>query len=307
MSEKRYLIVGGTGFVGRRLTEMLEEDSSVRVDWLVRSRESGTSQRAVFLLEDFRSDPRLLAQYDEIVYSASASVPSTKGASALGEMESNLHPLGELLGLLGSAPGADFTYLSSAGTVYDAAFGKAQEDSPMRPLSYYAAGKIAGEAFVRVFGEGRPGRVSVVRAANLYGPGQPARPGFGLIPAICRCAVEGGTLTLHRGGRDRRDFLHIDDFCRGLIAVFGGPGGVYNLASGTSHSVREVVEIFAAVSGICPATQESEGTASPAGDAILDISRSRAMLGWEPQLALEEGIRSTWEWWRDHRTDAALA
>lgn len=297
MSGKRYLIAGGAGFVGRSLTAKLESDPQAEVVWLLRSREDNEVRPGSLLLDDLRAEPSLLAAFDEVVYAASGTVPSTLGASALGELETNLRPLCELLGLLGDAPETGFTYLSSAGTVYDTAFGRAHEDSPTRPLSNYAAGKIAGEAFVRVFGEGRPGRVSVVRAANLYGPGQAAKPGFGLIPAICRCASEGGELTLHRGGRDRRDYLHIDDLCDGILAVFAGPGGVYNLASGASHSVLEVIEMFTAVSGIAPATRSSEGTASPAGDVLLDVSRSRERLGWSPRISLEDGIRSTWEWW----------
>jgi UDP-glucose 4-epimerase len=297
MGGKSYLIVGGGGFVGRRLTARLEVEPRARVVWLVRSRSGDLARPRTLLLEDLRSDPNLLASFDEVVYAASATVPSTVGATAHGEVEENLRPLCELLGLLEKAPEAGFTYISSAGTVYDTTLGRAREDSPTRPLSNYAAGKLAAEGFVRVFGVGRPGRVSVARAANLYGPGQEAKPGFGLIPAICRSASEGSELVLHRGGRDRRDYLHIDDFCEGLVAAMGGPGGVYNLARGESHSALEVIAAFASATGVVPATRESEGTSSPAGDVLLDVSRSREVLGWTAKVSLEEGIRSTWQWW----------
>lgn len=297
MAGKRFLIVGGGGFVGRNLTARLESDPTSDVVWLVRSCDDVAERQGSLLLDDLRGDPARLAAFDEVVYAASSTVPSTPGATALGELERNLFPLCELLGLLGDAGEAGFTYLSSAGTVYDTASGGAGEDSPTRPLSYYGAGKLAGEAFVRAFGEGRPGRVTVVRASNIYGPGQHAKAGFGLIPAVCRCASEGGELTLYRGGLDRRDYLHIDDFCEGLAAVFEGPGGVYNLASGKSHSVLEVIEVFTEVSGIRVATRASEATASPVGDVFLDISRSHRKLGWSPRISLEDGVRSTWEWW----------
>lgn len=297
--EKSILIVGGTGFIGRALTEYFLRYDGYRIGWVSRARPGGSTAVSVVGIEELLASPKSLAEWGHVIYAASASVPASEGFSVTGEVEANLVPLARFLDAMASAPATSLVYLSSAGTVYDNTLPEpSREESPLHALSLYGAGKIAGEAFVRVFATRREAPVSVLRLSNVYGPGQELQGAFGLVPRICHCLASGETLPVHGGGRSRRDYLAVGDLCHAVEKVLVSEGGVYNIASGNSLSVLEVVAVFEKVSGEKVRTEIHETAYSPAGDVRIDIAKARQSLGWSPEIPFEEGARQVWDWWR---------
>ena len=194
--------------------------------------------------------------------------------------------------------------LTSTSEVYGSALRvPMDEEHPLQAQSPYSATKIAGDAlgvsFQRSFGL----PVTIVRPFNAYGPRQSARA---VIPTIISQAVAGGSLQL--GSLDTtRDFTFVEDTARGFVAVGGADaaiGEVVNVGSGGEVSIREIVEN---VGGIVGRKLEVEGdeqrmrpSASEVSRLHSDSSKAQRLAGWRPEVNLDEGLRRTTDWIREH-------
>jgi len=162
------------------------------------------------------------------------------------------------------------------------------EDAPLAPESPYATSKAAADLLVRTL----PG-VVVARLANVYGPGD--RHASRLVPGAVAAVREGRSPQIRGDGMSERDLLFVEDAVNALLVLADGgdAGTAYNVASGASHSVRDVVDTVLRVAG-SDLEPEILGGAPPGegGRRALDTARLRA-LGWEPRVSLEDGIRIT--------------
>ena len=164
-----------------------------------------------------------------------------------------------------------------------------REDDTVTPNNPYALTKFLAEGACAFYASILDVPVSVIRLANVFGPGQ--RPEF-LIPTIIdhvrRCQnIRVKTLS------PRRDFLFLDDAVSALIHAMARPPGlrVINIGSGTSHSVREVTDIIQAAAGTrLPVVSDEELRPHEVAEVSVDITRARELLGWTPRHSLAEGI-----------------
>jgi GDP-L-fucose synthase len=177
----------------------------------------------------------------------------------------------------------------------------------------YAVAKIAGIMQVQAHRRQYGVRWISAMPTNLYGPGDNFdRENSHVLPALIRRfheAVETGadSVVLWGSGTPRREFLHVDDLGRAivhLLDVYDEPETI-NVGVGEDVTIREVAEIVAEVVGfsgeIVQDTSRPDGTPRK----LLDVSRLTA-LGWQPRIALREGIESTYRWFREHRAEARL-
>jgi CDP-glucose 4,6-dehydratase len=165
------------------------------------------------------------------------------------------------------------------------------ETAPLDPDGPYAASKAAADLLARQL----PG-VVVARLANVYGAGD--RHETRLVPGTI-AAVRAGRPPVIRGdGTSSRDLLYAEDAAGALLALaeHGEAGEAYNVGTGASHSVREVVDAVLRIAG-SDLEPEVLGTAPPGegGRRSLDIAKVRAATGWAPATSLEEGLRRTWQ------------
>ena len=140
--------------------------------------------------------------------------------------------------------------------------------------------------------------VSVVRPANTYGPWDDFwSPAAMVVPQLIRQAVEDSVLQMKGDGSAVRDFIHARDVARGML--FTAKQSIdqpMNLGSGTGVSLRELVDVIADT--VIPRPRVEWGTEPPPGDKVrvLDTSRAYKLLGFEPEIFLEEGIQETVQW-----------
>ena len=169
------------------------------------------------------------------------------------------------------------------------------EAAPLRPGSFYGASKAAMTTHAMALHGLNGAPVVVVRPFSVYGPGAP-KPMF-LAEAV-ECAARGVVFQMTDGAQ-RRDFIYVTDVVRGLLAAAtasGAVGGVFNLGSGVSHSMRDVAQALWRVSGTTAELQIGTRP-KPIGDlkeTRANIDRARNILGWEPRVGLDEGLRLTW-------------
>jgi UDP-glucuronate 4-epimerase len=144
-------------------------------------------------------------------------------------------------------------------------------------------------------------RCAALRFFTVYGPRQ--RPEMA-ITRFMRAAIAGQPITLFGAGSMRRDFTHVDDIVRGVLAALDAeraPGfRAYNLGSGAPVDLRTLVDAIAATAGV---GVHVETAPVPLGDVdatFADIARAREELAWTPRIPLREGLATVLAWVREH-------
>jgi dTDP-glucose 4,6-dehydratase len=173
------------------------------------------------------------------------------------------------------------------------------EDDPLRPSSPYSASKAGGDLQVLAYVRTYALNASITRGANTYGPNQYPEK---LIPLFVTNALDGQPLPVYGDGRQRREWLHVDDHCAAIELVLheGGPGRVYN-AGGDERENLEIVDRIVQLTGASPALiKHVEDRPGHDRRYSVDSSRLRA-LGWEPRQELAAGLEETVAWYRGNR------
>ena len=191
-----------------------------------------------------------------------------------------------------------------------------REDFALRPTAPYEASKAAADLLARSYCPSYGLPVAVTRFANIYGGGD---TNFSrLIPEAVSAAVDGRPPVLRSDGSPQRDFLYVEDAAAAYLAIADGldreevRGEAFNAGGGRPHPVGDVVAMIAQLAET-DVEPEIRGTGNPAGEIdrqYVDSTKIREVLGWEPSVDLEEGLRRTIEWYREHpeaRTPAAVA
>jgi UDP-glucose 4-epimerase len=301
---KHVLILGAGGFVGRNLVRALHAKGapviaatrSVVTEWPVET-VSGVFDRPAHFAP-------LLARARVVVHVASVSTPGQTAGRPLEELNGNLTPTLSLLAALQEAPHCDFLYLSSGGTLYgDTGEHPAREEDPIRPRSYYGAGKAAAEHFIHAYAMQFSRGATIIRPGNLYGPGQTQRTGFGIIPAAFECIRSGRPLTIWGDGRAERDYLFIDDFVQLCLAIISKQmpqtPRVLNAASGKGVSLNSLIGALRDVTRSDLAVVYDSRRSVDVARIVLDPERAEREYGWVADTSLYDGLKQTWEWWRN--------
>jgi dTDP-glucose 4,6-dehydratase len=177
---------------------------------------------------------------------------------------------------------------------------KFSETSPYRPRTPYNASKAGADLAVRAYFETFQLPVTISNCSNNYGPYQfPEK----VIPHFATRLLQGRKMPLYRHSRNRREWLHVLDHCRGidLILRHGRIGETYNLGSGVEADVEAIADLTLDVLGF-DESYKTYVADRPGHDRryLLDTNKVRAELGWEPQVPFEAGFRQTVLWYRDH-------
>jgi dTDP-glucose 4,6-dehydratase len=173
----------------------------------------------------------------------------------------------------------------------------ADEGSPLRPNSPYAASKASSDMLVRSYFKTHRFPAIITRSSNNYGPCQfPEK----LIPLMITNALEGKKLPVYGDGLNERDWIYVEDHCCALDHVLrsGRPGEVYNIGYGCPVRNLEIVRQLLKILGKSEDLIEFV-TDRPGHDRryALSISKISGELGWEPSVQLDEGLRRTVEWY----------
>ena len=271
------LVTGAGGFVGRRLCAALEG---------LGRRVVTASSRAAF---DPAQDPLPLDGVDHVVHAAARTGVPAAWADPAGFVEVNA--LGTLRVLeQARARGCGVTLLSAY--VYgipDAL--PIPESAPTAANNPYALSKVMAEEACAFYARAHGLRTSTLRLFNLYGPGQ--GDGF-LVPKIARQALNPRCAVVEVADlQPKRDYVYIDDAVDAILRAIGSPpGSVFNVGSGTAHSVEQVVcAILAAAGSTKPYRGRAQRRPNEIDSTVADIGAIRAATGWRPRVAIEEGLR----------------
>lgn len=308
------LITGDHGFVGRYVAEALHG----RVAWcagLDRARSKPPPGIETHLEVDLADSAATRAAIAQLVaergapawvihLAAQASVgasfedpAATYRANVVGTA-SLLHALAEI------CPGTRVLIPSSA-HVYgpsERTDGVLEEVTPLHPTTHYGLSKLVQEEMARIFGETTGLRCLVTRAFNHIGPGQ----GLGFVVPdfahrLARLEVDGGGVLRVGNLEARRDYLDVRDVAQAYLTVLerGEADTVYNVASGVTWSVSELLALMLESIGVPITVERDPALARPVDVPVLagDASRLRA-LGWAPRYDIRDTVRDTLDYWR---------
>jgi UDP-glucose 4-epimerase len=309
---KLSLVTGGAGFIGSHLVEALTaRRQRVRV---LDNFSTGLRQN----LAGIRPAPEIV---EADLADAAAVARATTGAEVV-------YHLGALASVQRSVESPDATHAACATgslNVLDAArrqgvrrvvyvgsssaYGGASseqgqnEDTPIRPLSPYAAAKLAGELYAQAFSATYGLETVRVRFFNIFGPRQRAdSPYSGVIALFIAAMTAGKSPAVHGDGLQSRDFTYVANAVQALIKAAEAPGisgNVYNVGTGQSVTVLDLVAALNHLLGTHLMPQHLPPRTGDVRFSRADISRSREDLGYEPTVSFEEGLRETLRWYRE--------
>jgi UDP-glucose 4-epimerase len=296
----QFLVTGGAGFIGSALANRLVRDGhSVRViDDLSAGDPSRLLADVNFTRGDVSDKPklwRLLHQVDCVYHlAARVSVPE----SVLYPREYNATNVGGTVALMEATrdAGVRRVVLASSGTIYgDQERQPVTEDMIPHPTSPYAVSKLASEYYVNTINALWGIESVCLRIFNVYGPGQTIPPVHApVIPQFVRQALGGGSLVIFGDGSQTRDYVHVEDVVTALVAAASAEGvnrHVINVGSGQETSVAQLIGIIERVTGRDAEVLHVRAESGSVGRLVADLTRARSLLGYEPRINLETGLR----------------
>ena len=313
---RRVFVTGGEGFIGSNLIRMI---LAQRPDWWVWNLDNHSYAGSGENLADLEGEERYRAvpvdvrdraavvalfrdvAPTDVLHLAAESHVDRSIASAEPFVQVNVE--GTLVVLEAArASGVERFVQVSTDEVYGALGpeGRFTENTPLAPNSPYSASKAAADMLARAFHRTYGLPVVTTRCSNNYGPFQfPEK----LIPLMITNALEDRPLPIYGDGCQTRDWIHVDDHCRGLLAALesGLPGEVYNFGGNAERTNLQVVDVILETLGK-PRSLIRHVADRPGHDRryAVDASRAARELGWEPRVSFEDGLASTIEWYRSH-------
>lgn len=297
------LVLGAAGFVGMALTKRLIAEG---IEVIAAGRgEALAALRPAIHVDDELSSPEAflhwLPRCRTVVHLASASTPGSSAGKPLFELEHNLRTTFALLEALQAAPHCNLLYVSSGGTLYgDSDVGAVTERHLIRPRSYYGAGKAAAEHFITAWTMQFGAAATILRPSNVYGPGQHARQGFGIIPTAFDAIIDDTPLTIWGDGSTIRDYLFVDDLVElcALILKRPMPSGtlMLNASCGIGLSLNQLLEHIEAVTGRRIVRNYEHQRPVDVSRIVLDASRATRHYGWNASTSIRAGLERTWQW-----------
>ena len=310
------LVTGAAGFIGSNFVRMIAKGglqgiSSVKVlDKLTYAGVKSNLDSAADLSRyefmqgdicDLSVVSELLKEVDAVVNFAAESHVDRSISGATDFVQTNIVGVQVLLDAI-KASGRKIRFLQvSTDEVYGSIeLGSWTEDWPLQPNSPYSASKAGGELLARSYNRTHGIDVVITRCSNNYGSHHfPEK----LIPLFITNLIEGKKVPVYGTGENVRDWLHVDDHCRGIYSVLmnGRSGEVYNIGGGYELTNNEITRFILEAMGADESSIEYvEDRKGHDLRYSLNWKKINHELGYEPQVKFEEGLRETIQWYRNN-------
>jgi CDP-glucose 4,6-dehydratase len=317
LNGRSVLVTGGHGLLGSWLVKALLQNGA-RVVAVRRDEPAvhglsllGLAEHVDIVRGDICSEDliaRALSEYevDAVFHLAAQTLVGTANRAPLSTFETNIRGTWLVLEAC-RAHGVQSVIVASS----DKAYGRHAvlpytEDHALQPTYPYDVSKAAADLLARSYFHTFGLPVAVTRFANLYGGADTNRSR--LIPEAVCAALAGKAPVVRSDGSPERDFLYVEDAVDAYLAIFAalergeGRGEAFNAGGGTPHRVRDVVGLICRLAG-SDVEPEIRGAGVPHGEIDrqwVDPTKLRELTGWQPSVTLEEGLRRTVDWYREH-------
>lgn len=317
---RRVLVAGGLGFIGSNLAHRLVElgSEAILVDSMLPAcggnpfNVEGIRDQVRVEIADVRDADAIagLVRDQEVIFNLAGQVSHIDSVNdPLADLEANCRgPLALLEACRRGNPTVKVVYASTR-QIYGRPMAlPVTEAHRTSPVDVNGVNKLAGELYHQVYFDAYGLRTVSLRLTNTYGPRQLLRHNRqGFIPWFIRCALDGGEITLYGDGSQLRDLTYVDDAVDAFLragAGAAGDGQVFNLGGPEPISLRALASRIVETAGtgsIRFVPWPLERKAIDIGSYHADYAKIRRLLGWEPTVPLDEGLKRTVAFYRAHR------
>jgi nucleoside-diphosphate-sugar epimerase len=308
-----YLVTGGAGFIGSHLCEeLLRRGHQVRVADDLSTGKRGNLRKGVEFVEgdlaDLATARRVVEGCQYVLHQA--AIPSVP-RSVKDPLTSHRANVDATVNMLIAARDGGVKRLVFAGS--SSAYGDTptlpkREDMPNGPLSPYALQKVIGEQYLQMFTKLYGLETVTIRYFNVFGPRQdPSSPYSGVISVFATALLDGRSPKIYGDGEQTRDFTYVANVVDGVLRACEAPavsGEIINVATGGRISLNQLFRTMRELIGGSLEPTYADPRPGDVRDSQADISKARRVLGYEPTVSFEEGLRRTVEW---YRTSSAAA
>ena len=313
-----FLVTGGAGFIGSHLSEeLVRRGHRVRIaDSLVTGKRANleAAPGAEFLegdLADLAFARQAVDGVEVVLHEAAIPSVPRSVADPITSHRANVDATLNVLLAARDARVKRVVFAGSSSAYGDTATLPKHEGMPTSPLSPYALQKVVGEEYLRLFTKLYGLETVTTRYFNVFGPRQdPSSPYSGVISIFATALLEGRSPTIYGDGEQTRDFTFVGDVVNGVLRAAeaaGASGEVINVAAGGRISLNLLFQTMRRLIGGTVSPVYVEGRAGDVRDSQADITKARDILGFEPQVSLDEGLRRTVDWYRATRAGAAAS
>jgi UDP-glucose 4-epimerase len=313
----RFVVTGGAGFIGSNtVEELVRRGASVVVlDDLSGGKEENLAEirnKITFIkgsITDIEAVRKAMHEAEYVLHlAARTSVPR----SVKDPIDTNRINIDGTLNVLVAARDAKVKRIvvAASSSVYGetATLPKVENMEP-QPISPYGVTKYVGELYAQTFGRCYGLENVSLRYFNIFGPRQdPGSPYSGVLAKFCAAFLEGTQPVIFGDGEQTRDFTYVDNAVQANLLACEAPtvsGKVFNIGVGERFSLNQTVQLLNKISGKSLEVKYDPPREGDIRNSQADISQACELLGYQPQVGFEEGLRRTFEWYRAMQEKAA--
>jgi len=312
----RLLVTGGAGFIGSNYVRRIVDGHLKGVSNLIvldkltyagtlSNLDSVPKDSFQFIQGDICDESLvsgLVDQVDSVINFAAESHVDRSISDPGRFIETNVKGTQTLLSAIKSGSDKKFVQISTDEVYGSIETGSWDENCPLLPNSPYSASKAAADLITRSYFKTFGLNINITRSSNNYGPHQfPEK----VIPLFITNLIDGKKVPLYGSGLNVRDWLHVDDHCRGIHEVLmkGRAGEIYNIGGGEELTNKELTKL------ILDAFNKSDGSIEFVPDRLghdlrysVDCRKISSELGYEPQAQFKVGIQESIKWYRENES-----
>ena len=303
----RFLVLGGTGFIGSHIVDMLLENGHyVKViDRTLKYTQNKFPHSIEYIQADY-GDTFILAEalmgIDSVIHLVSSTMPSSSNLDPVADIQTNLVNSVKLLQAMNHANVKRIIYFSSGGTVY----GNPNqipipETHPTHPICSYGITKLAIENYLFMYQELYDLNPIILRPSNPYGPRQGHHGAQGVIGTFINQIMNEQTINIWGDGSIIRDYIYIADLVNACLAAIDSEiNGTFNIGSGHGYSLLEIIDEIEQCIQKKAQVNFDPGRSFDIAEMILDVSLAKDKLTWKPKHTLQQGIQLHYDWFKSN-------
>jgi UDP-glucose 4-epimerase len=295
----RAIVTGGAGFIGSHVVDaLLARRAEVHVlDDLSAGRRERVPAGAHLHVADIRAPDEVFDAVSPGAVFHLAAQADVRTSVERPDHDAEVNVLGTLR-ILEAARRHDakVVFSSTGGAIYGECDRPAPETAERRPVAPYGTSKLCGEEYLATWNRLYGTNHVTLRLGNVYGSRQEPHGEAGVVAIFMGALRDGGTPRIYGDGRQTRDYVHVADVVRAMLAALEADGGVFNVGTGVETSVLELYEAIAGVTGIERDPELAPARPGELQRSVLDVTLAARELGWHAERPLDAGLAYTWGW-----------
>lgn len=314
------LITGGAGFIGSHVADrFLDAGYEVHIlDNFSSGRRENVAPKVVVHELDVRSPEAAKLAADKsfsVIAHLAAQIDVRKSVSDP-KYDADVNVAGtinllEALKSRGDAENCRFVFISTGGALYgEVATSASDELTPKNPDAPYGIAKLSAELYAAYYGRIHKVESVVLRLGNVYGPRQDPNGEAGVVSIFVGKLGAKEPVTVFGDGRQTRDYVYVGDVARAVfsaatVASLPAAGPVdaraFNIATGVGTSVLTLARELGRIAGGEPTINHAPERRGEIRASVLDCSKAKKLLGWEPEMTLSKGLETTYAWFQSRK------